>query len=167
MQNTFFSFFFILTPHTSLMHNFLIHLFKLSNLTCTFSFIFQIEQFKWLWNHHLNLYKSFCNSKGDRGIFEGFLRGSEIGYELFDQEFSVKKTPPISRGCNFLTSCQILPIFRGIDVPRGGLHLLFGHHKQWGPPPKTVSKPYIKCSVMGCSTLLVLETESKTLLSLA
>jgi hypothetical protein len=32
-------------------------------------------------------------------------------------------------------------IFSAIDVQRGRLHLLFGHHKQWGPPTKTARKP--------------------------
>jgi hypothetical protein len=53
-------------------------------------------------------------------------------YELFDQEFSVKMTP-ISRGPNFLASNPFLQIFSATDTLKKGLHLLFGHHKQWGP----------------------------------
>jgi hypothetical protein len=52
----------------------------------------------------------------------------EIGYELFNGEFSVK-TNPHFRGCNFLASSPFLPIFDVINAQRGGLHLLFGHHK--------------------------------------
>jgi hypothetical protein len=37
--------------------------------------------------HHLKPYKSSCNSKGNIVIFKDFLMGSEIGYELFNQEF--------------------------------------------------------------------------------
>jgi hypothetical protein len=48
---------------------------------------------KLVYSHPLNLYKSFCNSKGNRIIFKILLRGSEISYEQFDREFSVKTTP--------------------------------------------------------------------------
>jgi len=64
-------------------------------------------------------------------------------------------TPPTwGEGCNFLASCSFLPIFSAIDAPRGGLHLPFGHHKQWGPPAKMASKPYLKSSLVGCPTLV-------------
>ncbi len=45
---------------------------------------------------------------------------------------SLKTTPPTSGGCNFLASCAFLLIFSAIDAPRGRLHLLLGHHEQWG-----------------------------------
>jgi hypothetical protein len=37
-------------------------------------------------------------------------------------------------------------------VGLGGLHLLIGNHKQWGPPAKTVSKPYLMCFDIGLPT---------------
>ncbi len=86
-----FSFFFIWTPPTSSMHNFLI-------------FLVQIGRFKLLCNCHLKLYKSSSNSKSNKVIFRDFLRGSKIGYELFYQKLSVKTTPPTSKGHNFLAS---------------------------------------------------------------
>ncbi len=61
------------------MHNFL-------------KFLVQIEQFK-----------LSCNSKGDKVIFKDFLRGSEIGYELFDLEILVQMIAPYFGGWNFLT----------------------------------------------------------------
>jgi hypothetical protein len=63
----------------------------------------QIERFKLLRNHHLKLCKSSCNSRGNRVIFKNFLRGAKIGYKLKIREFSVKSTPPILKGRNFLT----------------------------------------------------------------
>jgi hypothetical protein len=42
--------------------------------------------------------KSSCNSKGNKIIFKDFLRGSKIGCELFDQEFSIKTVPLTSGG---------------------------------------------------------------------
>jgi hypothetical protein len=39
-------------------------------------------------------------------------------------------TPSTSSEHNFLTSNSFFSIFRAIDAPRGGLHLLCGHHKQ-------------------------------------
>ncbi len=74
-------FFFILTPPTSSVHNFLICLV-------------QIERFKLLWNRHLKLYKSSSNSKGNKLIFKSFLRGSKIGYELFSG-ISFLQQPPL------------------------------------------------------------------------
>jgi hypothetical protein len=56
------------------MHNFL-------------KFLVQIEQFK-----------LSCNSKGDKVIFKDFLRGSEIGYELFDLEILVQMIAPYFGG---------------------------------------------------------------------
>jgi len=47
-------------------------------------------------------------------------------------------------------------IFSAIDAPRGGLHIIFGHHEQWGLPTKMASKPYLKWSLKGCSTLLTI-----------
>jgi hypothetical protein len=130
-----------LTPPTSSVHNFLI-------------LFFQIERFKPLWNRHIKLYKSYCNSEGNKVIiFKDFLRGSEIGYELFNWNLFCKKNPLTSRGYNFFTSYSFLPIFNAIDAPRGGLHRLFGHHKQWCLSAKMISKPYSKWSLMGCFTL--------------
>ncbi len=56
-------------------------------------FFFQIEKFKLIWNCHFKFYKSSCNSKYNKVIFKDFLKGSKIGYELFDQGFSIKTTP--------------------------------------------------------------------------
>ncbi len=147
-ENTFFRitkpvFFHFSSFHPSLLHQ-----------CITFSFFFvQIEQFKLLWNCHLKLYKSSSNSKGNKLIFKNFLRGLKIGYELFSWIFFVKTTPPTLGDCNFLASSSFLPIFSARDVPRGGLHLVLEHHKQWGRPAKTASKTYLKWSLMGCSTL--------------
>jgi hypothetical protein len=56
------------------MHNFLI-------------ILLQIEQFK-----------LSCNSKGNKVIFKDFLRGSEIGYKLFDWEIFVQMIAPYFGG---------------------------------------------------------------------
>jgi hypothetical protein len=126
----FFPFFFILIAPTSSVHNFLI-------------FCVQIEWFKLLWNRHLKLYKSSCNSKGNRVIFKDFLRGSEIGYEVLHWGLFCKMThSPTLEGHNFLASCLFLLIFSAVDVPRGGLHLLFGHHNlQWALLQKQQANP--------------------------
>ncbi len=71
-------------------------------------------------------------------------RFSAPDHGLFNWEFSVKQ-PSYFEGRNFLVSSLFLLNFTVTDPPRGGLHLLFGHHKQWGPPQKTVSKPYLNC----------------------
>jgi hypothetical protein len=143
------------------MKPFFFHFFSfwplLLHLCITFSFLVQIERFKLLWNHHLKLYKSSSNSKGNRLIFKDFLRGSKIVYEIFHWKFSAKNTLPYlgGGGDNFLSSSSFLSIFSAIDAPRGGLHLVFGHHKQWGPSCKiTKSKLYLKSLLMGCSTLI-------------
>jgi len=49
-----------------------------------------------------------------------------------------------------------------IDAQRGRLHLLFGHHKQWGPPEKNGKKPYLKCIVTDLSTLIESYNPKKT-----
>jgi hypothetical protein len=41
-----------------------------------------------------------------------------------------------------------------IDVPRGGLYLLFGYRKPWGLHAKMASKPYLKCLNIDLPTLL-------------
>jgi hypothetical protein len=63
-----------------------------------------------------------------------------------------KNQPPALGYPNFLAYSSFLPIFSARDVPRRGLHLVLGHHKQWGPPAKMRSKPYLKWLLMGCST---------------
>jgi hypothetical protein len=45
-------------------------------------------------------------------------------------------------------------IFSVTDVPRGELHSVIGHHKQWGPPVETMSKPFLKCLDTKLLTLL-------------
>ncbi len=40
-----------------------------------FSFFFQTERFRLLWNRHLKLYKSSCNSKGNKIIFKDIFWG--------------------------------------------------------------------------------------------
>jgi hypothetical protein len=67
VKGVFFSFFFILTPPISLVHNFLIFLFKFSDLNCSENFILSSN------NHLVTL-------KGNRLIFKDFLRGLKIGY---------------------------------------------------------------------------------------
>jgi hypothetical protein len=57
--------------------------------------------------------------------------GSKIDYQMFDPEFFVKNDPSIWRDSKFLVSSPFLPIFSAIDAQRGGLHLFFGHHKQF------------------------------------
>jgi len=66
-------------------------------------------------------------------------------------------TPLTLGGRKFLASNPFLPSFNATDAPRGELHLLLGHHKQWGPPAKTVSKPHLKCSDTSHFTLQNLE----------
>ncbi len=67
-------------------------------------------------------------------------------------------TPPIAGGCNFLASSPILLIFSVTNAPRRGLHLLIRHNKQWGPPPKMVSKPYLKCLDTSMHSLYIFAT---------
>jgi hypothetical protein len=55
---------------------------------------------------------------------------------LIDFSFCKNDHPPNLRGHNFLTFSSFLSVFSAIDAQRGGLHLLFGHHKQWGPLAK-------------------------------
>ncbi len=64
-----------------------------------------------------------------------------MDYVLFDQNAFVKTIPFTFKGHYFLISSSFLSIFSVIDAQRGGLHLLFGHHKQWGPPVKTATNP--------------------------
>jgi hypothetical protein len=47
-----------------------------------------------------------------------------------------------------------LPTFSATNAPRKRLHLLFEHHKQWGPSPKTTIKPYLNCSNTDLPTLI-------------
>jgi hypothetical protein len=42
-----------------------------------------------------------------------------------------KNDPPIPGDRKFLASSPFLLTFSVIDAQRGGLHLFFGHHKQW------------------------------------
>jgi hypothetical protein len=119
----------------------------------TFSFFVQIEQFKLLWNHHLKIYKSCYNFKGNKIIFKEFFKGSKINYEVFYWEFHVKMSPPTLGGRNFFTYNPFLSIFSVTNVPKEGFHLFFGHHKQWGLRIKMASKPYLKCSDTNWSTL--------------
>jgi hypothetical protein len=59
-------------------------------------------------------------------LFEGApSQALQIIFEMQNQRSSQKKE-------HFLTSSTFLPIFSAIDAQRrGGLHLLFGNHKQW------------------------------------
>jgi hypothetical protein len=65
-----------------------------------------------------------------------------------------KNDPFTLEDYNFFTSNSFLLIFSMTNVPRGGFHLLFGHHKQWGPPLKTTSKPYLNCSNTNLFTIV-------------
>jgi hypothetical protein len=69
------------------------------------------------------------------------LNGIRIGYELFNQEFSIKTTPLNLRVHKFFASCPFLLIFSTIDAQRGGLHLFIGHHKKWGLLAKMARNP--------------------------
>jgi hypothetical protein len=87
------------------------------------------------------------------------LRGSKIGYELFGRKISAKTTLPYVGGKegdhNFLASSSFLPIFSAIVAPRGGLHLVFGHHKQWALLQKKLkANSILKSLLMGCSILI-------------
>jgi hypothetical protein len=136
-------FFFILTPPTSLVHNFF--------------FLFGSNWAIWTaLNFHLKLYKSSGYFKGNRIICKEFLRGLKIiGYELFVWEFSVKTTHPTWGVVTFSPLVHFCWFFNGTDAPRGEHYLLFEHHKHWSPLAKTTSKPYLKCSDTGLPTLLI------------
>ncbi len=69
------------------------------------------------------------------------MRGLEIDYVLFGRNVFVKTIPFTFVGHSFLASSSFLLIFSVIDGQRGGLHLLFRHHKQWGPPVKMAKSP--------------------------
>jgi hypothetical protein len=106
------------------------------------------------------LYKSSSNSKGNRAIFKDFFWGIENRLWAVQSRIFCKNDPTyLGGGCNFFASSSFLSIFSVIDASwdasRGGLLLLFGHHKQWGPLVKTTSKPYLNQSLMGCSTTLL------------
>jgi hypothetical protein len=59
-------------------------------------------------------------------LFEGFKnRLWDVPSRIF-----CKNEPPILGGHNFLASSSFLPIFSVTNAPKGGLHLLFGHHEQ-------------------------------------
>jgi hypothetical protein len=64
------------------------------------------------------------------------LKGSKIDDELFDRLLLKRTTPSTLRGHNSLLSNMFLSIFNVTYVPRRRLHVLFEHHKQWGPPTK-------------------------------
>jgi hypothetical protein len=66
-------------------------------------------------NHLLTL-------KRQRSNIKNILKGSEIGYG--PKKNSVKTTSP---------SCLYFIFACNRCTKRGGLHLFFGHHKQWGP----------------------------------
>jgi hypothetical protein len=57
-----------------------------------------------------------------------------------------------------LSLVHFLPIFSATDATREGLHLLFGHHKQWGPSCKNGEKPYLKCLDTCLPTLIMMTT---------
>ncbi len=120
LQNTFFSFFFILIPLTSSVHNFLQKKhFKLSDLNC-----FEIVLLSFL-------------------VFFPFLSI----FSAIDAPKRRAPSTPTWGGHNFLAFCSFLSIFSAIDAPRGGLHLLFEHHKQWIRPSCKNNKqtlPYLK-----------------------
>jgi len=109
----------------------------------TFSWYVQIEQFKLLWNFHLKLYKSACNSNGNSVIFKDFVRGSQIGYELFDWNL-------LQGELNLFTFHSFLSNFNTTDMATEGLHLLFGHHKQWALMQKWQAKPMLSVQKLAC-----------------
>ncbi len=131
----------------------------------TFSFFVQIERFKLLWNRHLKIYKSYCNFLSNRIICKDFLRGfGNRLWVVWSRFIFVKTSPPTSGGHNFLAFSPFLPIFSVTDAPRGKLHLFFGHHEKWGPPTKTVNKPYLKCLDTGLPTLPWISTMESPIL---
>ncbi len=110
--------------------------------------MFKLSKFKLLWNCHLKLYKSSCNSKGkgNKIIFNDFLRGLEISYELFDWEFWGLII--------FWSLIWFLSNFSAINASRRGLHLLFEHHKQTKGPSSKNENPYLNCSNIELFTLV-------------
>ncbi len=66
-----------------------------------------------LWNCHLKVYKSCCNSKGNRVIFKDFFERFENRLWAIQLRIFCKNNPPTSgRGCNFLTSNILFSIHR-------------------------------------------------------
>jgi hypothetical protein len=53
---------------------------------------------------------------------------------MFNGFFSEFLTPFTLGGHNFFIPNFFLTIFNVLDVPRGGLQVLFGHQKQQSPP---------------------------------
>jgi len=43
-------------------------------------------------------------------------------------------TPSTLRGCNFFISNPFFKTFSGLDTPKEGIQVLFGHQKQGNPP---------------------------------
>ncbi len=57
-------------------------------------------------------------------------------------------------GCNFLIFNLFLTIVSMLDVPRRGVQVLFGHHKQWSSPLGSGLSWVLTCStITGWSTL--------------
>jgi len=57
---------------------------------------------------------------------------------VFNDFFLELLTPFTWGGHNFLISNSFWMIFSVLDVPRGGLQVLFGHQKQQNPPLATI-----------------------------
>jgi hypothetical protein len=48
--------------------------------------------------------------------------------------FSEFLTPFTLKGHNFINSTPFLTIYHALDVPKGGVQVLFKHKKQWNHP---------------------------------
>ncbi len=145
------------------------HLFSLplllSNLI-TFLFLIHFEQFKMLYECHLNSYKSSWNSNSNRAIYKQLFGCSRTGwfgtliateqytsnfsgvwvlaFVVFDGLFFLDINLFYFGGHNFLISNPFSTIVNVSDVSRGGVQILFAHQKQWNAHTKNSKKiPHI------------------------
>ncbi len=127
---------------------------------CTFWIMF--KSYEWLWTKFGTILILRClwfglNKNGFRSpwVWNESSWSAKISYELNDREFSVKTTPPLLRGpITFSPLVHFCRFFSPTDTPRGGLHLLFEHHRQWDILARIARKPYLKCSDTGQSSLV-------------
>lgn len=127
---------------------------------CTFWIMF--KSYEWLWTKFGTILILRClwfglNKNGFRSswVWNESSWSAKISYELNDREFSVKTTPPLLRGpITFSPLVHFCRFLVRTDTPRGGLHLLFEHHRQWDILARIARKPYLKCSDTGQSSLV-------------
>jgi len=124
----------------------------------TFSFRVHFKQFKVLYEHHLQFYKSSLNCNSNRATYKEFLRCLRIGFVVFCGLFFSVLDPLYlwgqEGGRNFLICNPFLKKFSASDTLRGGVQVLFGYQKQHSPPIESGLPWALKCSLTGCSTLL-------------